>query len=189
MLRTSLIRAGLLASFGIVAWTEPASTQSSPWEWTGVPRIVAMGDIHGRYDELVLTLKASKLIDSELRWTGGRDHLVLCGDLIDRGEDDRAVLDLLRRLQGEAERAGGHVHALLGNHEVMNLMRDLRYVREGGFAAFIDDERGSDREREWNEYRRKYSRKIRDTAQLEAAFLEDYPPGYFGRVRRVLKGR
>jgi len=188
MLVSKSLGAALIVSLAVVGFAPTASPQSNTWEWTGVPRIVAMGDIHGRHHELVLALQATGLVDDELRWTGGRDHVVLCGDLVDRGAEDRAVLDLVRRLSGEAERAGGHVHALLGNHEVMNLMRDLRYVREGGFTAFIDDELASEREREWKVYRRKYSRKIRDQSQLRAAFLEAYPAGYFGRERAFSMG-
>jgi len=173
---------------GAVVWAAFAAAQPAAWEWTGVPRVVAVGDVHGRHHELVLILQGAELVDEELHWTGGADHLVLCGDLIDRGENDRAVLDLVRRLQTEAESAGGRVHALLGNHEVMNLMRDTRYVRAGGFEAFKDDEEASDRRREWNEYRRKYSRKIKDQQQIEDAFAEAYPPGYFGRERAFSMG-
>ena len=78
------------------------------------------------------------MVDGDSKWVGGKSHFVLCGDLVDRGPDDRAILDLVRRLQKEAKSAGGVVHVLLGNHEVMNLIRDLRYVTDGGYAAFAD---------------------------------------------------
>ena len=112
----------------VLATPRTTSAQSQPWEWSNVPRIVAMGDVHGRFAELLLVLQAAELVDGERAWSGGKAHLVLCGDLIDRGQQDRAVLDLVRRLQTEAETAGGRVHALLGNHEAMNMIRDLRYV-------------------------------------------------------------
>jgi len=107
----------------------------------------------------------------------------LCGDLVDRGPDDRAILDLVRRLQKEAKSAGGAVHALLGNHEVMNLIRDLRYVTDGSYAAFAKDERGRDRRDAWEGYQELYSEQGMDSDRLEAAFNKDYPPGYFARAR------
>ena len=59
---------------------------------------------------------------------GGEAHLVSLGDLLDRGNDSRAVMDLLMRLQEQAQQAGGRVHVVFGNHEQMNLIGDLRYV-------------------------------------------------------------
>ena len=61
-------------------------------------------------------------------WAAGRAHVVSLGDLLDRGADSRKVMDLLMRLQGEAAAAGGQLHVVLGNHEAMNLLGDLRYV-------------------------------------------------------------
>jgi len=155
----------------------------SRWEWEGVERIVAVGDVHGRYDQLVSILEGTALVDGDSKWVGGKSHFVLCGDLVDRGPDDRAILDLVRRLQNEAKSAGGVVHALLGNHEMMNLSRDLRYVTDGGYAAFAKDERGRDRRDAWKRYQEVYSKQGMDAGRLQAAFDEDYPPGYFARVR------
>ena len=63
------------------------------------------------------------------------------------GQDGRKVLDLLMRLEGEARKAGGRVHALLGNHEVMNMLGDLRYVERGGVqdlaGAGLDEAAGA----------------------------------------------
>ena len=66
---------------------------------------------------------------------------------LDRGADSRRVMDLLMRLEQEAARAGGRVHLLLGNHEVMNLIGDLRYVADGEYAAYQDVETAEERER------------------------------------------
>jgi hypothetical protein len=71
---------------------------------------------------------------------------VSLGDLLDRGADSRKVMDLLMRLQGEAHAAGGQLHVLLGNHEAMNLLGDLRYVDAGEFAAYKDMESAAERE-------------------------------------------
>ena len=103
--------------------------------WEDVPRIVAVGDIHGAYRELVALLKANELIDDALRWQGGKTHFVSLGDLVDRGPDSAQVIELYQRLQTEALAAGGRVHVLLGNHELMNLTGDVRDVSEAEFAA------------------------------------------------------
>lgn len=115
-------------------------------EWTGVDRIVAVGDVHGDLAQLTTVLRDAGVIDDDDRWSGADTHLVQLGDFLDRGADSRKVMDLLMRLEHEAERAGGRVHVLLGNHEAMNVYGDLRYVSEEEYAAFRDD--GSDELRE-----------------------------------------
>jgi hypothetical protein len=112
------------------------SAVSAQDTFDGVPRIVAVGDVHGAYDEFVSVLRQAGVVDARHRWSGGRTHLVQTGDVVDRGADSRKVLDLLMALEKQAARAGGRVHALIGNHEVMNIVGDLRDVSEGEFAAF-----------------------------------------------------
>ena len=102
----------------------------------GVKRIVAIGDVHGDFGQFVAVLRAAGVVDGRNRWTGGSLHLVQTGDVLDRGPHSRKVLDLLMSLEKQARKAGGRVHALLGNHEAMNLIGDLRYVSEGEYAAF-----------------------------------------------------
>jgi Calcineurin-like phosphoesterase len=114
--------------------------------WRGVERVVAIGDVHGDYEQFVAVLRSAKLIDSQERWSGGKTHLVQTGDILDRGPDSRKVMDLLMKLEKEARRAGGWVHCLIGNHEAMNIYGDLRYVSPGEFAAFRD--RNSEKARE-----------------------------------------
>jgi hypothetical protein len=104
--------------------------------WTGVPRVVAIGDVHGDYDQFLGLLLSAGLVDERGRWTGGKAHLVQTGDVLDRGPGSRKAMDLLMALQRQARSAGGAVHALIGNHEAMNLYGDLRYVSPEEFAAF-----------------------------------------------------
>ncbi|MGB7220004.1 MAG: metallophosphoesterase [Vicinamibacterales bacterium] len=120
--------------------TPPLAAAVSPCEIDGVNRIVAIGDVHGAYDRFVEILGRAGLIDARLRWTGGKTHLVQLGDVVDRGPDSLKVLDLLRRLEKDASRAGGAVHALLGNHEVMRMTGDMRYVHPGEYGAFKSSE-------------------------------------------------
>jgi len=113
---------------------------ASTCEFDGVARIVAVGDVHGAYDRLVEILQIAGVVDTRSRWAGQKTHLVQLGDLVDRGADSRKALDLLRRLQGEAEKAGGAVHLLLGNHEVMRMLGDLRYTMPGEYDAFVKED-------------------------------------------------
>ncbi|MEM7218172.1 MAG: metallophosphoesterase [Pseudomonadota bacterium] len=102
--------------------------------------IIAIGDVHGAFAEFEALLRGIGLIDAEHRWRGGDTKLVSLGDLLDRGPDSRRVMDLLRDLQAQAPAAGGQVHVLLGNHEAMNLIGDLRDVSAAEFAAYANDE-------------------------------------------------
>jgi hypothetical protein len=113
----------------------PGSLQAKD-EWDGVERIVAIGDLHGDYDQFVRLLRSAQLINAKDRWTGGKTHLVQTGDVPDRGPGTRRILDLLMRLEREPRKAGGYVHPLIGNHEAMNLYGDLRYVVAGEYEAF-----------------------------------------------------
>lgn len=98
--------------------------------WTRVPRILAVSDIHGEYDALLAFLQHAGVIDSAGQWAWGNGHLVVLGDVVDRGQRVTECLWFLRRLEREAEQAGGHVHMVLGNHEMMVMRDDLRYVNE-----------------------------------------------------------
>jgi Calcineurin-like phosphoesterase len=101
-----------------------------------VRRIVAIGDVHGDYQRLLELLRTAVLIDAKNTWTGGDTHLVLNGDFVDRGDHSAQVMDLLMNLEPQARKAGGRLHALIGNHEAMNLYGDLRYVTKEDFAGF-----------------------------------------------------
>ena len=101
-------------------------------------RVVAIGDLHGDLEATRRALRLAGGIDEKDAWIGGKLVLVQTGDLIDRGDDDRTILDLIERLKGEAAKAGGEVVALVGNHEIMNAELDFRYVTRGAFSAFAD---------------------------------------------------
>ena len=127
---------GAVLALAVPAPALRAAPSSASCAIEGVERIVAVGDVHGAFDQLVAILRAATLVDERQHWTGGRAHLVQLGDVVDRGPDSRAAIDLIRRLQTEAARAGGAVHPLLGNHEVMRLLGDLRFTTPGEYRAF-----------------------------------------------------
>lgn len=115
----------------------PAATAAGIQDtFTDVQRIVAIGDVHGDFERFVQVLKLCKLIDDKNGWSGGKAHLVQTGDVVDRGPDSKKALDLLMQLEEQAKKAGGAVHALIGNHEYMTMAGDLRYVSTGELAAF-----------------------------------------------------
>jgi len=110
------------------------------------PRIVAVGDVHGAGDAFVSILQKTGLIDAQKRWAGGTAILVQTGDLLDRGQDVRQILDLLMALESQASAAGGRVHALLGNHEFMNLIGETRDVAPELYQRFADSQSEQKRE-------------------------------------------
>jgi len=164
---------GLAAITGLVR-PAPAVAQAAQVQWSGVERVVAFADVHGAYTELITLLRETGIVDAQDRWAAGRSHVVSLGDLLDRGADSRKVMDLLMRLQGEAQAAGGRLHVVLGNHEAMNVLGDLRYVDPGEFTAYTDVESATERAD---------LRKAWEAAQGPGsgpAFDQKFPPGYFG---------
>ena len=130
---------GLGAGAAVLALVCCAGTlhaQSIRSEFEAVDRIVAIGDVHGAYDTFVANLKATGLVDDALDWIGGKTHLVQTGDVLDRGPHSRKAIDLLMKLEPEAEAAGGRVHALIGNHEFFNAVGALDYVSDAELEAF-----------------------------------------------------
>jgi Calcineurin-like phosphoesterase len=152
------------------------------------PRVVAVGDVHGAYDSFLAILRFSGIADAKGRWTGGKTHLVQTGDLLDRGKDGRKVLDLLMRLESEASKAGGRVHALLGNHEVMNMLGDLRYVNSEEYESYLEPESAKRRNHYYEallDQARKSAKaagQAFDADAFHAKFLEQVPLGFVERT-------
>jgi Calcineurin-like phosphoesterase len=88
-----------------------------------------LSDIEGNFTALRKLLQANGVIDENFNWTFNKDHLVLTGDFVDRGTMVMEVLWLIYSLEEKAKAAGGYVHFILGNHEIMNMGGDLRYVQ------------------------------------------------------------
>jgi len=107
-----------------------------PVRLSAAPRVVAIGDLHGDLGGARAALRAAGAIDEGDHWSGGALVVVQTGDVLDRGDDERALLDLIARLETEARAAGGAFVMLLGNHELMNAAGDFRYVTPAGLHAF-----------------------------------------------------
>lgn len=99
-------------------------------------RMVAIGDMHGDLAAARAALRTAGAIDANDKWIGGDLVVVQTGDILDRGDDEQAILDLLFELEGQAKAAGGALIMLLGNHELMNAAGDFRYVTRGGMSDF-----------------------------------------------------
>ncbi|MBT9543965.1 MAG: metallophosphoesterase [Candidatus Sericytochromatia bacterium] len=99
-------------------------------------RLVALGDLHGDLDAARRALRLAGAIDAQDHWIGGSLVVVQTGDQLDRGDQELELLDFLDQVATEAEKAGGKMHLLNGNHEIMNVQGDFRYVSPAGFQSF-----------------------------------------------------
>lgn len=107
---------------------DPEPPPPAPDTLPATDRIAAVSDVHGSFDTLVRLLRAQHVIGEGQRWTFGEGRLVVVGDVFDRGPQVTEILWLLRVLEQQAAKAGGGVHMVLGNHEVMVLGSDVRYL-------------------------------------------------------------
>ncbi|CAI9107068.1 OLC1v1006347C2 [Oldenlandia corymbosa var. corymbosa] len=133
----------------IVVDGEPPTFVSAPGR-----RIVAVGDLHGDLDKTRYALEIAGVLssDGEDLWIGGETVLVQLGDILDRGEDEIAILSLLKSLDIQAKATGGAVFQVNGNHETMNVEGDFRYVDSGAFDECIDFlDYWEECERDWEE--------------------------------------
>jgi hypothetical protein len=166
-----------------VAADAPQDLDALPCGLTTDARVVAIGDVHGAYGTYLRILRAAGIVDDDRQWTGGRATLVQIGDVLDRGPDSRKALDFLRVLEREAERAGGRVILLLGNHEVMRMQADLRYADAAEFDAFRTRSSEDLRDRAYQVVMPRQREAARaagerfDEGAYRARFLEETPLG------------
>lgn len=155
-----------------------AAMAAAPAEdsFSGVERVVAIGDVHGDYEAFTTILRSAALIDKKGKWIGGKTHLVQTGDILDRGPESRKALDLLMSLEKQAAKAGGHVHALLGNHEAMNIYGDLRYTLPEEFLAFRTPDSEQLRAQFWEQT--VASLPAKPTAAFRKQWEDEHPRGW-----------
>ena len=111
--------------FGLNAWAQK--------EPITVPYILAIGDLHADLNAAKAIFKLAGLIDEQAHWIPQKGHVVQTGDVTDRGPDGLQLLEWLKRLEAESN---GQLTILLGNHEIMNLMGDWRYVSSSDLESF-----------------------------------------------------
>lgn len=105
----------------------------SPSIYPASKRILALSDIEGNFEAMKIMLQSAGVMDREFNWSFGDGDLVLVGDFFDRGLNVTECLWLLYKLDGEAEKAGGKLHFILGNHEILNLQGNTKYMRSKYF--------------------------------------------------------
>ena len=161
--------------------------------YPAVERLVAVGDLHGDLKVTLQVLRLAKVIPrdiypnnvDQISWCGGSTWLVQCGDQIDRCRPDNwkknciedwsdvvedegsnmRIIKIFQNLDVEARKCGGRVLGLLGNHELMNVDKDYRYVSPEEFLEFVPP------------------------AQRGPKFTDDgYPMGYYHRLKSFERG-
>lgn len=142
--RNSIRLAGICAAL-LIALTLAAAAASEG-------RIVAIGDVHGDLADFDSILRQTGLTNEKGNWIGGATVLVQTGDVVDRGPKSRESLDLLMSLERQARKQKGKVIALLGNHEVMAMVGDLRYVSPEDYRGFATERSEKIREEAYQEY-------------------------------------
>lgn len=170
------VRYGLLLTLA-ACWlglATPATAQKAVF--SGVDRIVAVGDVHGDLAAFTEVLRSAKVIDAGGKWMGGKTNLVQIGDLPDRGPDTRQVIELLQNLEKQAKKAGGAVHILIGNHDAMNMYGDLRYTTAAEFAAFKSPKSAELRDAYYQQLLEQ--NKPADPAAFKAKFEKETPLGW-----------
>ncbi len=141
----------------------PVAEADASFRFPASERVVAIGDLHGDFSATERAFRLAGAIDDKGHWSGGTMTVVQTGDQLDRGDDERKIIDFLVRLGSEAEAAGGAVLVLNGNHETMNVAGDFRYVTDGARKSFDD---------------------LRNRKIPAAAF----PPAFRGRAQAFLPG-
>jgi hypothetical protein len=168
----------MLSVLALTAWI--GATAAAP-----VGSVTVIGDVHGDFVDFVAILQRTGLIDKENHWAGGKATFVQVGDLLDRGPKPRDVMDLVMTLEKEAPKDGGRVEALLGNHEMMNIMGDLRYVTSENYASFADpnsEERRRSAYKDYVKWRERHTALLSELAQplelTEAEWMARHPAGF-----------
>jgi hypothetical protein len=170
----------LLLGLAGPGWAGPSKTRAEQTE-----AVVAVGDVHGAFDNFVAILQRAGIIDKQNHWAGGKATFVQVGDMIDRGPKPREVMELMMSLEKEAAQAGGRVVSLLGNHEVMNIMGDLRYVTTENYLSFADsnsEERQKSAYQQYVKWRGSHPALLAELPQpmelTEAEWMARHPAGF-----------
>jgi len=109
-------------------WKKYHTEEPENHSYTAEGSIAIMADLHGEFDNYISILKRTGIIDRDLNWSFDNGHLVILGDIFDRGPMVTEILWHLFGLEMQALASGGKVHILLGNHEYMILTGDSKFI-------------------------------------------------------------
>jgi hypothetical protein len=178
-----------LLILGLAVAASPVSAQDDA---SSTADIVVIGEVQGAANTVAAFLKHLGLIDSELHWSGGDTILIQTGDLLDGGEKVRDAMDLFMRIQKEAAAAGGEVIVLMGNHEAMNILgelRDVNYMTYQTFAEADSVDRQQDAWDEWVAWRTRRANAVKITFEVDDEIKADWfalhPPGWVEYVEAM----
>jgi hypothetical protein len=115
---------------GLSAHVSSLDVPKQQISYQGKFKVAALSDLHGQYDLMLKLLKNNDIIDSKNNWNFGANHFVITGDIFDRGDKVTEILWFLYILENQAIAAGGNLHLVLGNHEVMVLNNRLKYLHK-----------------------------------------------------------
>ncbi len=152
----------------------------------GKPRIVAIGDVHGADRAFVSILQKAQLINANQDWVAENTIFVQTGDVLDRGPGSKKAMDLLMNLEKQAPRKNSKLIPLLGNHEVMNLIGDLRYVSNEEYASYSDANSASRQDaalRAYEDFLSQRSKRLGGqsgafTKEMEQDWKQKHPQGF-----------
>ncbi|KAK9665019.1 hypothetical protein RND81_14G084700 [Saponaria officinalis] len=99
-------------------------------------RLIAIGDVHGDLDKCKMSLRLAGIIDASGDWSGETSTVVQVGDVLDRGNDEIKILYFFEKLKRQAEKSGGKLITMNGNHEIMNIDGDFRYITKRSLNEF-----------------------------------------------------
>lgn len=160
------------------------SLQIQPSEYILPNKMFVLSDIEGNFKGFKSILQGNKIIDKNFNWTFENNHLILVGDFFDRGLNVTECLWLIYKLEDEAEKQGGKVHFILGNHEMMNLKGQLKYVRdkyqENADTLKVDYEKWYSQNSELGKWLRTKNavEKIGNLLFVHAGIRKDFPKNY-----------
>ena len=151
----------------------------------GAPRTFVIGELSGAANSATELLQRMQLVDEAGHWIGGDAVLVQTGDLVDRGENVRAALDLFMMLQEEAAAAGGQVVVLLGNHEVLNIIGEYGSVDYMAYQHFTGPDSELEQQRAWEAYAAWRQQRAEATGgeftadeAAKSEWMASHPPGW-----------
>ena len=186
-------KSAALAGMGLLMTLLALPLLQPAWRATASSRVVAVGDVHGYLDALVSILQEAGIIDDQRHWSGGNATLVQTGDILDRGAKDRQVMDLLMELEKQAAKGGGRLVVLLGNHEMMNIMGDLRYVAPEVYGSFVDAKSEQRRQKAYQDNVKLIKQRAQAlgketsiTSEFERQWMREHPPGFL-EYRKALE--